>query len=405
MKILIVDDNRQRASSLTEHLVDPVGCVRVDINVAQDAVSARELLRRNAYDLMVLDIMLPFRLDDDPDEQTALSLLTELSETSNLVKPKHIIGLTAYEVAEKSAASEFANRSWVLVRENPLNDDWKQTIGNAVQYIRDNDAHGEPRANLVDVVVITALQLEMEAVRKLPWEWSPDEALDDSQFFSRGSFESRGRACSVVAAVATRMGMVSAAVLASKLIERFRPKLVVMPGICAGVRGKAQLGDVICSYMAWDYQSGKHVSTKNALNGFLMDPHFIQVDAFVSSRCDQLARDESHSLSVWRGWNPKHSAPPSLLRGPVASGSAVLADGAVTESIRLQQRKLLGVEMEVYGVFFAAEQAPRPKPLVMGLKAVCDYADDEKNDEAQPYAAYTSAMYLKEFCERFVAEL
>lgn len=404
MKILIVDDNRERASALVEHLTAD-GCVRGDIDVAQDGSSARESLQAHSYDLMVLDVMLPFRFDDEPSELTSLTLLTEISETTNLSKPKHIIGLTAYEQAEQAVATEFLNRSWVLVRQNPMNDDWKQTIANAVNYIRYNDASNSQPDHLVDVAIVTALQIEMDAVRKLPWDWTPDEALDDSQFFSRGSFQSKGGQFSAVSAVATRMGMVSAAVLTSKLIQRFRPRLVIMPGICAGLRDKVKLGDVICSDTSWDYQSGKHVSTKNALNGFLMDPHFIPADAFVSSRIDQLARDEQHSIRVWNGWNPRREAPPSLVRGPVASGSAVLADRNVTDSIRLQQRKLLGVEMELYGVFLAAEQAQRPKPMAVGLKAVCDFADDEKNDEAQPYAAYTSAAYLKEFCERYVADL
>lgn len=405
MKILLIDDNRTRAGALIDHLISTSGCNRADIYVAQDGSSARESLRSHSYDLMVLDVMLPFRFDDEPSEQTALSLLTEISETTTLNKPKHIIGLTAYEAAEKSVATEFLDRSWVLVREIPMNDDWMYTISNAVRYIRENDSPNLTHEHLVDVVIVTALQIEMEAVRKLPWDWTPDEALDDSQFFSRGSFESRGKPCSAIAAVATRMGMVSASVLTSKLIQKFRPRLIVMPGICAGLRGKVKLGDVICSDMAWDYQSGKHVSTANALNGFLMDPHFIPVDTFVSSRIDQLARDDQHSIRVWNGWNPRHESPPSLLRGPVASGSAVLADRNVTESIRLQQRKLLGVEMELYGMFFAVEQAPRPKPLAVGLKAACDFADDEKNDEVQPYASYTSAAYLKEFCERYVADL
>jgi nucleoside phosphorylase len=83
----------------------------------------------------------------------------------------------------------------------------------------------------------------------------------------------------------------------------------------------------------------------------------------------------------------------------------VLADPEVTDGIRLQQRKLLGVEMELYGVFYAAGQAKRPKPKVLGLKGVCDYADDQKGDSMQAFAAYASAECMREFCERFVSEL
>lgn len=404
MKILIVDDKPDRVATLVSYLSANTECEPSGIEVAVDGLSARDALMKDVYDLLILDVVLPFRSGEEPTEQTAVGLLTELTDTENLTRPRHIIGLTAYEAAEWAVASEFRSRAWVLVRENSLNDDWLQTIGSAVRYIMGQEQREDDRDHLIDVVIITALQVEMEAVRRLPWNWTPDIALDDSQFFSQGTFLSGGQERSVVAAVSGRMGMVSAAILASKLIKRFRPRLIAMPGICAGVRDKAKLGDVICADMSWDYQSGKHVSTQNALNGFLMDPHFIPADAFVSARVAQLSNDEAVSLSVWRGWHPKRDAPPKLLRGPVASGSAVLADRQFTESIRLQQRKLLAVEMELYGVFFAAEQAPRPKPVALGMKSVCDFADEEKSDELQSYAAYTSACYLQEFCERYVAD-
>lgn len=404
MKILIVDDDTARAGQLAEFLIQGGFCERGEIDNATDGLSARDALGSRIYDLLILDVVLPFREGDDETERTAVDLLREISDTSNLNKPAHIIGLTAYEAAERQVAPVFFSRSWVLVRQSQMNDDWLRTISNAVAYIR---AHSiaEIQEPLADVVIVTAIQLEMDAVRRLPWDWKPDAVLDDCQFICSGTFNSQGRNCSVVAAVASRMGMVPASVLTSKLIKKFRPRMVAMPGICAGVRDRARLGDVICAEMSWDYQSGKHVVTEKALGGFQMDPHFVQIDGFASARIDQLAQDDNFSVSVWNGWNPRMDAPPVLRRGPVASGSAVLADPDVTERIKLQQRKLLAVEMELYGVYLAAEQAPRPKPIVLGMKSVCDFADDEKSDGSQPYAAYTSATYLREFCERYVADL
>lgn len=405
MKILIVDDNQDRSATLVSNLIERSGCSRSEIEVRFDGQSARDALEAVAFDLLVLDVMLPHRFGDTPSEQTAVMLLTELSQTNRLKKPRHIIGLTAYESAEHTAAQDFSSRSWVLIRQDSLNDDWLRTIENAVTYIQSNENNSEPVDHIVDVVIITALQLEMDAIRHLPWDWQADEVLDDSQFFSRGTFRSGGVDRSVVAAVSSRMGMVSAAVLTSKLVKHFRPKLVVMPGICAGVRDKVELGDVVCSEMSWNYQSGKHVSMEKALPSFQMDPHFIQTEPLISARIDNIAKDETLAQNLWRRWNPKYPAPPRLVRGPVASGSAVIADGEITESIRLQQRKLTAIEMELYGVFYACEQAHRPKPFVLGLKGVCDFADEEKSDSAQAYAAYTSAEYVREFCERYAVDL
>jgi nucleoside phosphorylase len=68
--------------------------------------------------------------------------------------------------------------------------------------------------------------------------------------------------------------------------------------------------------------------------------------------------------------------------------------------VKAQQRQLVGIDMELYGVYCAATQAGDPVPTFFGVKSVCDFADEEKADMDQAYAAYTSAKAL----EKFVAE-
>lgn len=90
--------------------------------------------------------------------------------------------------------------------------------------------------------------------------------------------------------------------------------------------------------------------------------------------------------------------------GPIASGAAVLADGLTAVNIRGQHRELLGIEMETYGVYVAAEEAPSPRPSYFSLKSVVDFADGKKNDKYQRYASYTSAKALKYFTENYLLE-
>lgn len=88
--------------------------------------------------------------------------------------------------------------------------------------------------------------------------------------------------------------------------------------------------------------------------------------------------------------------------GPVASGAAVLGDSEMAESIVRQQRKLIGIEMESYGVFAAADESPLPQPKAFSIKSVSDFADSGKGDSYQKYAAYTSSAALRVFVERFL---
>jgi nucleoside phosphorylase len=86
----------------------------------------------------------------------------------------------------------------------------------------------------------------------------------------------------------------------------------------------------------------------------------------------------------------------------VASGAAVLADRETLLAIKQQHRKLLSVEMESYGVYAAAYESRIPQPLPISLKAICDFADENKDDSHQEYAAYTSAAVTRALVEKFL---
>jgi nucleoside phosphorylase len=88
--------------------------------------------------------------------------------------------------------------------------------------------------------------------------------------------------------------------------------------------------------------------------------------------------------------------------GPAASGAAVVADGATFQNLVAQHRGLLAIDMEAYGIASAANGCGRPRPKALIVKAVCDYADQNKSDEFQEYAADVSAKFLLFAARRFL---
>jgi len=65
----------------------------------------------------------------------------------------------------------------------------------------------------------------------------------------------------------------------------------------------------------------------------------------------------------------------------------VIDDATRVLEIQRNWRKLIGVEMETYGVYRACHESPDPKPRFVSFKAVCDFAA-EKSDSWQEYAAF-----------------
>lgn len=80
----------------------------------------------------------------------------------------------------------------------------------------------------------------------------------------------------------------------------------------------------------------------------------------------------------------------------MASGDSVVQNAAVIDMmIKNHLRQADGLDMETYGMYYAAQQAMLPKPIPICTKAISDFANKEKNDEHQSYAAYTSANFTK----------
>ena len=205
------------------------------------------------------------------------------------------------------------------------------------------------------------------------------------------------------------MGQVGAAIVTSKLLQRFRPKLIVMPGICAGISDSTNIGDVIVGEECWAWDTGKLVGEQNGgllQSGFQPAPHSYKADDFLISRFREMCADNGNMNNLefgWRGMRPEQ--PPTLRVGPIATGSSVIANSNIRELIRSINRKTLAVEMEAYAVYATAQSYGQPSPRVLAVKSVCDHADDFKNDNWQQYCAFLSAKTIEAWLLKFGCDL
>lgn len=403
-RILIVEDNKEKLQAIVQ-VVTQTGVSREAIKVAQCAFDAKVMLKQEAFDLAILDIMLPERNEDQPSQETGIELIEHLARATG-PRPQRVIGLTAFESLRESFHAEFSRRLWSLLYYDEASDGWRNHLRASLEYLSEEPAARTAPAFGLDVCVLTALRTpELEAVLDLPCDWSSSRPLDDNTFIIEGKFTVADKVYRIAAASAPRMGMVAAALLAAKLIGELRPRVLAMTGICAGVNAGLRMGDVILASPVWEWQSGKRVlSGEHSV--FNVDPDQIAVSAEVVSRFEQLVADASAWAAIYTGF--KGQKPEAMLRahvGPVATGSVVLADPETVEEIKVQHRKLLGVEMEIYGVYAAARFASRPKPLTLALKSVSDFADSRKDDRFQQYAAHTSAQALWQFLTRYMPDL
>jgi nucleoside phosphorylase len=403
LKILVVEDNQEKLQRVASALCEVPGCDVSGIDSAHNSIEAKSRLCETAYDLVVLDIALPERLDKTPSPQGGISLLEEVLDRDIYQQPREVVGLTAFEDVFDKAAHRFGEDLWQVILYDPASDSWRELLKRKVRHILMAKRAGKKFEHDTDLCVLTAVHdPELAAVLRLQWNWENYDVEGDSIPYKKGHYTKQTGVGTVVAAASPRMGMPAASVLASKMIQHFRPRYLAMVGIAAGVRGMCELGDVLAVDPSWDCGSGKWTVEGTGAK-FLPAPHQLGLYSFIRGQLSKMSQDHPLWDKLRHDWQgPKPNTTLQLRLGPVASGASVLAAAEQSDAIKQQHRKLLGVDMEAYAVFAAAEDSPLPQPKAIVLKGVCDFADDKKNDTYQTYAAYASANALRILVENYL---
>lgn len=403
LSILIVDDNKTKSEAVATGLRDKLSDIELKITTVSDASSAKRLLRNTSFNAMILDLALPLRTGDEPTRHGGIELMKEVLHRPSYKPPHHVIGLTAHADIYESAGETFAAETWSLVFYEEASDVWLDRLAGKVRHIAKAEEQRLPQVGYdYDVAILVALPDELDHVRRNGWGWRSLEVPDDATMYFKAEFtRSDGSMGKAVAARAPLMGMSAASILATKMGFLFRPRVMLMGGICAGDSGQVALGDLIVGNPTWDYGSGKHVRNGSE-SSFEPAPFQIALSSRLRGLVERLS--EASQLQDIRDAFPA-SKPTTTLRlhiGPFASGAAVMADEVLFRAIREQQhRKLMGIDMEAYGVMSAAAEIPRPHPECLVLKGVSDYADEKKDDRFRHYAAFVSAGAIKLLCEQF----
>ncbi|MDR5832563.1 hypothetical protein P9250_32460 [Caballeronia sp. LP006] len=408
LKILIVEDEQEKRRLIAAAVLGTQGINEEDVEYATDVSAAKRAIRRCRFDLVILDINLPEKPDAYATAGAGLQVVSFIKNNVAAKPPGYLVGMTAYDESADAAADEFASPLWKLVRFSYTENGWKQSLELALEYLVQK--HRPPyvsdgKTYHTDLAIFTALDEELESVLALNANWSQEVVAHDHARYYVGTFASQHRPMRVVAVAAPRMGMPPAAAVAAKLISTFRPRTLVIAGICAGVRGKTELGDILIADPCFDWGSGKWVrdETTSELR-FRPAPYQWRLDERLRAGARAVALTPGILDGIHRQFEGARPAKtPRVIIDAMASGASVLQAARLVDDVRDQHKNLVGVEMESYAVFTAAEYASEPRPACIAIKSVCDFGDETKSDDAHTYASYTSAQFLHSFATEFLA--
>lgn len=247
-----------------------------------------------------------------------------------------------------------------------------------------------------DVAVITALREEFDGFAKcFGLTWEQFNVPNDPITYNQSVFEFDGKEITIVAAHCLQMGMVASTALTTKMITNFSPKLVAMTGICGGYRGhETNFGDIIIAELSWNFESGKY--STDTERKFEIAPVQERIKPLMNQNVNNLISRKDIISAIQNSYHedPKHILKVKL--GAMACGSAVIADKIKLDEIKDQQRQVLGVDMESYGVMYTANSHAIDDINCLVIKSISDFADEKKDDAHRKYALYTSNSFLKE---------
>jgi nucleoside phosphorylase len=401
--VLIVEDDATKLSRIAA-VLKRCGVAHDEIHDVRSSNQAKQWLHKNSADLMILDLNIPRHIDEMPMKTEGIKMLEEISARSRFSKPKHVIGLTQYEDVYLEAAPIFEDALIAILLYDQTDDSWEKKVARKVEYLVSAKVAIPYVGDYnYDLAIVTANERpELEAVLRLDWAWEAFVPDDDDTSYYTGEVERKTRRVKVIAAAAPFMGMPAAAAVAMKVIARYKPRYVIHCGITAGIRGRVDPGDVVVADPSWDWGSGKF-ALKDGKVAFYAAPYQILLREDIRGKIRRLASEEDSLTKIRSAWpGSKPNTTLKVVLGPAASGASVLSDGQSALQIEEQHRKIVGIEMEAYGVLAAAEFCPRPRPMAVSMKGVSDFADPGKDDTYHGYAAYTSARCMQIFVERFL---
>jgi nucleoside phosphorylase len=184
-----------------------------------------------------------------------------------------------------------------------------------------------------------------------------------------------------------QMGMVDCAALSAQIVERFKPKYLILCGVCGGRKSKGvKLLDIVVPNKVFEYHSGKYVKGR-------VKPYLRSVN-INNKKPTQVKGKILSSMKSYVGMPLKSIVENiSVHTKSMACGNWVVKDSFLQRQLAKKDEEVVGLEMESYGIARAGEILKGHGVTIFVIKSVMDLTDESKNDKRKAEAGYLSACF------------
>lgn len=401
MRALVLENISDKAQEILSvlqargHQASPCLCMQ----------DAKDKIRNEKFDVLIVDLKVPkINNQKKEDTQYGMEFIQYIFESVQIdfYRPKEVIVISSY----------LSDEIDLQLQKYPVSIISYDSVGKWIQTLQSRLNQFENYS--CDVAIITAVDVEFTAVKR--WEWNKGDKIQDLVYFKKNIKNKNGQSVRLLLVKQEGMGMVPAASITSKVIEYFMPKCVIMSGICAGRKAAINLGDVIVCTQAWDYGSGSLEEERKKMK-LVPAPDYIRIPQELRITLErEITNDLLKEIKLQIKDVAKEEENGTLLEiakqqikeqnkihfGSMATGAAVIkTEKFAEEYIKSQNRKYSGIDMESYGMYYAAYHSYQ-SPDFFCIKSVTDVADKNKGDEFQEYCANISALLIKYYIENLI---
>lgn len=186
LKYIIVDDSKTRRDKITHLLSESFGD-NISILECNNTSNARNALRNNQFDVLILDVVLPI-LDETPDKRNGLNLLNEIRESKKLYKPRKIIGITSHFSDIESFRNEFEKSCFSVIEASYRNQNWRNKIIDSINYQINSDISNNISESEIICLSVHGIRTTGYWQEKLEDSFSSNIKNIDFEIFKYGYF-------------------------------------------------------------------------------------------------------------------------------------------------------------------------------------------------------------------------
>lgn len=404
IKILIIDDNPQKMSQVRDAIMAGYDIPDDMIDMAYCQSEGRDKMSQTAYDIVILDLVLPFGVDDEPEQDGGIKYLRLIEQNSKTKLPLQVIGLTEYEEEYYSNKEDFNKFLFQLVLWKQGDTAWRDDLLRAVGFVSRSKAamlDTIQERNKYDILVLCALREEFRELQNAfgADSWKRVKVSEKDIVAYETYIESAYiKTYRVLAYCIDKPGVAATATMASYLINSCSPKCVFMTGITGGIkRDGLKLGDVVIAESILDYTTGKIQEYQNEIK-LLREIHQIPASSMLLSQIsDYLSNVNTEAVmntNIRKNHLQHGEENYRIHKAPTICGPFVMASESVVDQLKQDDRKLAAIDMEGFGLMTVSHFLQIP---VLWIKGISDMAGSNKDDNYHTTASFASAALLHGF--------